>query len=329
VLDSLAASTYFRLRRKRRQGRRGGARLREAGDLGFTHALQVDADGQHDLDDAPALPRARPRRAPCAGLRRAVLRRQLPRSRLHGKSSRIFWVASRRSGRRAAIRCAAIASIRWHRPFPVLKRRRPARGMAFDIDVMVRLIWAGAPVETVRTRVTYPPTAVSHFRMLRDNVRITLTHTKALHRLARAPAALAAARLHLAEMVAAGTLVAAQRARQHVGHALRRRDRAAARPAGGAVSRCCLAVAWFFLTGRGKRDEHRALYLPGSGTIGAPTTWNVWRQCDVRRRVAHKFGRLRRSHAKVEFRQSVSFCRLAARKRGALSSAPLVATWSI
>src|SRR5678816_3424497 len=60
----------------------------------------------------------------------------------------------------------------------LLKRKRWARGMGFDIDVFVRLVWAGAGVQTVRTRVTYPADGVSHFRPLRDNVRVSLTHAR-------------------------------------------------------------------------------------------------------------------------------------------------------
>jgi len=49
--------------------------------------------------------------------------------------------------------------------------------MDFDTAIIVRLFWRGVGVENVKTKVTYPPDGVSHFNMLRDNLRITKMHT--------------------------------------------------------------------------------------------------------------------------------------------------------
>jgi hypothetical protein len=50
--------------------------------------------------------------------------------------------------------------------------------MEFDADVIVRLFWAGTPVINLPTPVTYPADGVSHFRMLRDNARMTWLHLR-------------------------------------------------------------------------------------------------------------------------------------------------------
>jgi GT2 family glycosyltransferase len=50
--------------------------------------------------------------------------------------------------------------------------------MDFDIEIIVRLHWAGVPIRTVPTRVTYPMDGVSHFRLWRDNARISAMHTR-------------------------------------------------------------------------------------------------------------------------------------------------------
>ena len=53
--------------------------------------------------------------------------------------------------------------------------------MDFDIEIAVRLVWAGVPIINVPTRVRYLPPAeggVSHFRLFRDNVAITWMHTR-------------------------------------------------------------------------------------------------------------------------------------------------------
>ncbi len=50
------------------------------------------------------------------------------------------------------------------------------RRMEFDTDIIVRLFWAGMPVVNLPTPVTYPADGVSHFRMLRDNLRMAGLH---------------------------------------------------------------------------------------------------------------------------------------------------------
>jgi hypothetical protein len=55
----------------------------------------------------------------------------------------------------------------------------PAR-MDFDTEIAVRLCWRGVPVRNLPTRVIYPENGLSHFRMLRDNLRITAMHTRLL-----------------------------------------------------------------------------------------------------------------------------------------------------
>ncbi|MCV5554986.1 glycosyltransferase family 2 protein, partial [Escherichia coli] len=50
--------------------------------------------------------------------------------------------------------------------------------MDFDTEVMVRLYWQGNTSYFVPTRVTYPLDGLSHFDALKDNVRISLMHTR-------------------------------------------------------------------------------------------------------------------------------------------------------
>jgi hypothetical protein len=55
--------------------------------------------------------------------------------------------------------------------------------MAFDIEIAVRLVWAGVPIVNVPTGVRYlarEAGGTSHFRPVRDNVAITLLHTRLL-----------------------------------------------------------------------------------------------------------------------------------------------------
>ena len=53
--------------------------------------------------------------------------------------------------------------------------------MEFDLELPVRMVWAGVPVRNLPTRVRYLTPAeggVSHFDLWRDNARISWLHTR-------------------------------------------------------------------------------------------------------------------------------------------------------
>jgi glycosyltransferase involved in cell wall biosynthesis len=184
VLDALALGQpdVHLLRLPCNQGKGGAlnAGLLAARDLGFTHALQIDADGQHDVADVSrflAESAAHPRALVCG---RPIYDDSVPRNRLYGRYITHFFVwletlsmeiADSMCGYRLyplAATCAELA----RRPFP-------AR-MDFDTEAAVRLLWRGVPIRNLPTRVTYPVDGLSHFRMWRDNLRISTMHARLL-----------------------------------------------------------------------------------------------------------------------------------------------------
>jgi hypothetical protein len=46
--------------------------------------------------------------------------------------------------------------------------------MGVDIELLVRLSWMGLPLIFHPVPVVYPPGGISHFRLVRDNIRISL-----------------------------------------------------------------------------------------------------------------------------------------------------------
>ena len=72
----------------------------------------------------------------------------------------------------------------------------PRRRMELDTEVLVRARWSGFDVHYLPTRVVYPDSGRSHFRMLRDNLRLARMHALLLllgakHRLFGRPRPLA------------------------------------------------------------------------------------------------------------------------------------------
>jgi glycosyltransferase involved in cell wall biosynthesis len=181
----------LRLSRLPRNSGKGAAvmhGMRRARDDGMTHALQIDADGQHDTRDVPRFLERGAARPEALLVGQPIFDASVPRARLYGRALTNFWVCietlslaikDTQCGFRLYPLAAACALI----DAGTLPRR-----MDFDIAIVVRLAWRGVPVESLPTRVAYPAGGVSHFDLVRDNLRISLVHTLlVLGMLARLP----------------------------------------------------------------------------------------------------------------------------------------------
>ena len=145
---------------------------------GCTHALQIDADGQHDFSAVPriaALAEAHPD-AIVTGV--PVFDASAPASRVIGRKLTTFWVrvntlSSRIDDAMCGFRIYPLGPV-----LPVTRAVNLGGRMEFDPEILVRAVWAGIPVISMPTNVTYPLDGVSHFKMWRDNVRISWMHTR-------------------------------------------------------------------------------------------------------------------------------------------------------
>ncbi|MGH8160132.1 MAG: glycosyltransferase family 2 protein [Rhodanobacter sp.] len=178
--SELSGIQLLRLPHNQGKGRALTAGLLAARDAGYTHALQIDADGQHDTADAPrfiAEARAHPQAMICG---RAVYDDSVPKARLYGRylTHVCVWVET--------LSLAIDDSMCGYRLYPlqatcaeIARAPLPAR-MDFDTEIAVRLLWRGVPVRNLPTHVIYPENGLSHFHMLHDNLRITAMHTRLL-----------------------------------------------------------------------------------------------------------------------------------------------------
>lgn len=182
-LDRLAAlhAAHVRLLRLSVNQGKGGAVLagfRQAGQEGYSHVLQIDADGQHDPADIPrflADAQAHPAEVICGV---PLYDESVPKGRLYGRYLTHVWVWINTLS--FAIR-DSMCGFRVYPLPPVLRlidEETIGRRMDFDVEVLVRLFWRGIRVRNVPTRVTYPLDGVSHFDVWRDNVRISRMHTR-------------------------------------------------------------------------------------------------------------------------------------------------------
>jgi glycosyltransferase involved in cell wall biosynthesis len=166
--------------------------LLAAAAQGFSHALQIDADGQHDLSDISRFldeVRAEPQAVICG---RPVFATDAPRARLYGRRLTRFWVWVNTLSFEIPDAMCGFRVYPLGPTVDVLRRARLGARMDFDIEILVRLHWLGLPMRWISTRISYPEHGLSHFRMKQDNALIARAHTVLFFgMLARAPRLLA------------------------------------------------------------------------------------------------------------------------------------------
>lgn len=152
--------------------------LRAARELGFSHALQIDADGQHDADDVPRfleLGALHPEALVCG---QPIYDNSMPRGRRYGRHITHFWVGVELLGSGGADSMCGFRLYPLEESCTLIDEVSIPTRMDFDTEMMVRLAWRGVPLLNVPTRVVYPDDGVSHFDLFRDNVRISRMHTR-------------------------------------------------------------------------------------------------------------------------------------------------------
>ena len=144
--------------------------------LGHTHALQIDADGQHCTADIPRFlehAAAQPQ-ALIAGY--PVYDESVPLVRLYGRYLTHVWVWINTLSLKIR---DSMCGFRVYPLAPVMtltQRQKIGTRMNFDTEILVRLFWDGVEIVNVPTRVGYPTDGVSHFRVWRDNALISRMH---------------------------------------------------------------------------------------------------------------------------------------------------------
>lgn len=181
ALQQIAAShpwiTLFRQEPNQGKGAAVCFALRQAHRRGFTHALQVDADGQHNLADLPAF-LALGQQYPADVVSGLRVYDSMPGNRRYGRLVTDVWVWIN------TLSLAIKDSMCGYRLYPlaatlrVLDKFPIGQRMDFDTDILVKLYWEGCGVQHVETAAIYHEDILSHFDLWRDNIRISLMHAR-------------------------------------------------------------------------------------------------------------------------------------------------------
>jgi glycosyltransferase involved in cell wall biosynthesis len=152
--------------------------LSAAADLGFSHALQVDADEQHDLSAIDVFIEQSGVYPDATILGTPVFDISVPKVRHYSRYLTHVWVWIN------TLSFSIKDAMCGFRIYPVeatvalCNSTTTGDRMDFDTEVLVRLYWRGMKFINLPVRTYYPEDGVSHFRMLQDNWLITKMHAR-------------------------------------------------------------------------------------------------------------------------------------------------------
>ncbi|KJS09337.1 MAG: glycosyl transferase [Gammaproteobacteria bacterium BRH_c0] len=179
-----ALSRDFRdvhLVRRSKNGGKGAAvkdGLRAAQALHFTHALQIDADGQHNTSDISRFVQTSQAHPDALVAGYPVFDASVPRHRYYARYLSHVWVWIN------TLSTTIRDSMCGFRVYPLaqscalIDTSPMGDRMDFDCEFIVRWYWAGHSLQQLQTRVIYPQDGISHFRLWRDNGLISLMHAR-------------------------------------------------------------------------------------------------------------------------------------------------------
>ena len=155
--------------------------LHAAAEAGFSHALAMDADGQHPAGMIPQFMALSQQNPDAAILGRPVFDASAPALRVRGRKISNWWTNLETLWQGVG------DSLFGFRVYPVnplcevMENNHWMRRFDFDTEAIVRLCWRGirplnidAPVKYLRPEEG----GVSHFNYVRDNILLTWMHTR-------------------------------------------------------------------------------------------------------------------------------------------------------
>ncbi|NLT24562.1 MAG: DUF2062 domain-containing protein [Syntrophorhabdus sp.] len=177
--SDLLESPGIRIVRHERNRGKGAAILTAAcvaQELGMTHVITIDADGQHSPDDIPRIISAINETPDAIIVGNRDFDKTVPFSSRFGRQFSNFWIriqtGTSLNDTQSGFRAYPVALLRWL----TLREKR----FSFEVEVLVKALWAGIEVREIPVSVYYPAREerVSHFHALRDNLSLSILHAR-------------------------------------------------------------------------------------------------------------------------------------------------------
>lgn len=146
-------------------------------DQGYTHALQVDADGQHSLETLETFLRISRLNPQVLVSGQPIYNESAPKMRRFGRWFTHVWVWIETLSFRITDSMCGLRIYPIQKSIQIMKSNAIGYHMEFDTGLMVHHHWKGTPIIMIPIDVNYPEGNTSNFDMIKDNWRITKMHT--------------------------------------------------------------------------------------------------------------------------------------------------------
>lgn len=152
--------------------------LKYALQLGFSHVVQIDADGQHDWHDIQKFIAVSAQHPEATIIGQPIFDHSVPKGRLYGRYATHIWVWINTLSLQIKDSMCGFRVYRVQPSVDLINQVMMSARMGFDSEILVRLFWNKEQIINLPTRVIYPEHGVSHFRVWRDNVGLSKTHAR-------------------------------------------------------------------------------------------------------------------------------------------------------
>lgn len=152
--------------------------LRQAKGLGYSHAFQIDADGQHNIARFLQFVDCAKRNPDAVVLGYARYDQSAPLARRVGRWLTHIWVYIN------SLSLMVRDSMCGFRIYPVtlalkiINAAAIGQRMEFDSEFCVRACWEKVKIINLPVEVSYPQGGVSNFRIKQDNILISMMHAR-------------------------------------------------------------------------------------------------------------------------------------------------------
>ncbi|QGM79966.1 glycosyltransferase family 2 protein [Otariodibacter oris] len=181
VLSILATQEDISVIYREQNGGKGAAvktGLLEAFKQDFTHALQVDADGQHRIEDAELMLTKSEQSSTSLICANPIYSDDAPKARLYGRKITNFWIAINTLSLDIPDGMCGFRIYPLQQIMPIVEKEKIGDYMDFDTEILVKIHWRYIPMIWIDTPVKYELGGVSHFRGWKDNWLISKMHAR-------------------------------------------------------------------------------------------------------------------------------------------------------
>lgn len=165
---------YFRIDKNSGKGGAVLTGFKIAKEKGFSHVLQIDADGQHDAKDIEKFLKISKENQDAIINGVPVCDSSQPLVRKFGHKVANFWIMLETHS--FAIKDAMCG----FRVYPLKHIEAFSKvcflRMGFDIEIMVKAYWQKILIINVDTKVSYVGKQISHFNVIKDNFKLCCLH---------------------------------------------------------------------------------------------------------------------------------------------------------